>query len=726
MTTESLKLESLELLENIADGVAVTGPDGQFRFLSKRLAHSLGIEATLPTPKSAFSLLTATTPEPLPMLHAKAYAAGIAQRTTLYAHRRDLFARVIMRGAVFEGERCVVWTFEDMHDQRPALPNDQSCLELVVRRADFGFWDVVLATDKLTWWNDWCEQHDIDSCTGPDHCGRWDANIHPDDLDKTAAYHAVVAGERELYETEYRVRTRSGGWRWVVSRGIVTTRDAEGRALRITGMIIDIDARKRAELALRESEARLEAAVWGTEIGLWEIRSDGGCWWFSEWCEMHDIQAYDDGHRRRSWVERIHPDDAALYERLSGECLRGETEHYVVEFRIGARDGSWRWVHERGRVTEREASGAYRVAVGVCFDIDARKRTEITVRENEARLAMILRTMSEGVVLLGADGRIEFTNPAFDRMFGYHPGEVTGLSVFELLALKHRVKIRSRALERLLARFNAHAGKRTMAFRRRDGTDFPGEVLTGAIEVAGLQKKLYVIRDVLERKLLEKEITEIVHRERRRIGSDLHDGLGQELTGISLLLRSLAQRTSSNQQPGSQEIDEIIGLVNHAIQTTRTMAMGMSPVTLERGGIVSALVNLAAWSRSTLGCDVRLRRALRHAVTLDEANATHLYLIAQEAILNAVKHGQARSILVTMSTTNDVVSLVISDDGIGIGNRPRRGEGMGLKIMEYRASVMGGSLQVKQRKGGGTRVHCVCPRLKGGLPDFPVGRAQPT
>jgi PAS domain S-box-containing protein len=709
LTTESLNLESLELLENIADGVAVTGPDGQFRFLSRRLAQSLGIDATLPTPKSAFSLLTGTTPLPLPMVHAKAHA-GIPQRTILYAHHRDTFARVILRATVFEAERCVVWTFEVTHDQRPVLPNGQTRLELVVKRADFGFWDVFVATDELTWWNDWCEQHDIEACAGEGYGARWDANIHPDDLAKTTAYHAVVAGDRELYESEFRVRTKSGGWRWVVSRGIVTSRDAAGRAVRITGVTVDIDARKRAELALRESEARLEAAVWGTDIGLWEVRSDGSCWWFNEWCELHDIQPYDDGQQRRTWVERIHPDDAALYERLSGQCLRGETENYVVEFRIVASDGSWRWVHERGRVTERDASGAYRVAVGVCFDIDARKRTEITVRENEARLAMILQTMSEGVVLIGADGRIEFTNPAFDRMFGYRTGEVTGLSVFELLALKHRVRIRPRAIERLLARFNAQAGKRTMAFRHRDGTDFPGEVLTGTIEVAGLEKKLYVIRDVLERKLLEKEITEITHRERRRIGNDLHDGLGQELTGISLLLRSLAKRTKSNQQPCNAEFDEIIGLVNHAIQTTRTMAMGMSPVTLERGGLVEALLNLATWTRSTLGCEVRLRRALRHPVNLDEANATHLYLIAQEAILNAVKHGEARSILVTMSTTNDVVSLVISDDGIGIANRPRLGPGMGLKIMEYRATVMGGSLQVKQRKGGGTRVHCVCPR----------------
>jgi len=572
---------AFELLEDIADGVALTGPGGELRFLSKRLAHSLGIDAISPKPTSLFTLLRGISTDILPTLHDRAYATGAAEHTAVRGVFREFLARVVIRVSAFDGERCVIWTFDAAHGQVPILTTGHACLELAAKRADFGFWDMVIATDEVTWWNDWCDQYDIDACAGRDHSARWDAGVHPDDVGQTGTFYEVVSGERELYEAEFRVRTRSGSWRWVLSRGMATMRDPSGRALRITGITMDIDARKRAEKALRESEARL---------------------------------------------------------------------------------------------------------------------------------AMILQTMSEGVVLIDADGRVEFTNPAFDRMFGHEPGAVNGKVVMELLDLRHHAKVSSRAIDRLLARFSATDGKRTVTFRRRNGTEFPGDVLSGTIEVAGIKKTVYVIRDVIERKLLEKEITEIAHRERRRIGGDLHDGLGQELTGISLLLRSLARRIESNQLPQRSDLDEIIALVNHAIQTTRSMAMGLSPVTLERGGVVSALSSLAAWTRSTLGCEVRLRRALRHKLTLDEANATHLYLIAQEAILNAVKHGRARLILVTLSTTHDVISLAISDDGIGLRSPGRLNPGMGLKIMEYRAGMMGGSLSIKKRNGGGTRVHCVCPR----------------
>jgi PAS domain S-box-containing protein len=583
VTTAQLKLDSLELLEDIADGIAVTGFDGDLRFLSRRLACALGIDDGGRPPESLFALLTAVAPDSLPTLHARVHATGSVQRTTVHARSTDFYALVIMRRTAFEGERCVVWAFEKNHGLKTVFAHGPLRLELAARSADFGFWDVIVATDEVTWSNDWCDQHGIDPCSGRGHSSRWDAMIHPDDLDQTTNYYEVIAGDRELYEAEFRVRTRGGGWRWVMSRGMASMRDSSGRALRITGVTIDIDERKSME---------------------------------------------------------------------------------------------------------------------------------IKIRENEARLAMILQTMSEGVVLIDTAGRVEFTNPAFDRMFGYQAGETKGLSILELLARKPHAKLRARAFDRLITGFNAQDGKRSVTFRRRDGSKFPGEVLSGSIDGAGLAKRLHVIRDVRERKLLEKEVTEIAHRERRRIGSDLHDGLGQELTGISLLLRSLAQRSEADRSAHHPDLDEIIGLVNHAIQTTRTLAMGLSPLTLERGGLTSALMNLAAWTRSTTGCEVRLRRALRHELTLDDANATQLYFIAQEAILNAIKHGRARSIRVSLSTTNEVISLAISDDGVGIGGPDpgRLDPGMGLKIMEYRAGVLGGSLRIKERKGGGTRVHCVCPR----------------
>ncbi len=192
---------------------------------------------------------------------------------------------------------------------------------------------------------------------------------------------------------------------------------------------------------------------------------------------------------------------------------------------------------------------------------------------------------------------------------------------------------------------HGRGGKRDMLFRRRDGSQFAGEVLSAEIELSGEKRILVVVQDVSERKRLESRD----HRNRQSrtaaLGADLHDGLGQELTGISLMLRSLATRTGLAAFDVAPELNEIIALVNHAIQSARKMALGISPVTLERGGLLPALQSLIGWSRDSYGIDVRLRLMIRSPLRIGESAAAHLYLIAQEAINNAVKHGRARSVV---------------------------------------------------------------------------------
>jgi PAS domain S-box-containing protein len=707
--------------------------------------------------------------------------------------------------------------------------------DLAMRGTDFGFWDVDIAKDEVHWWNDWCATVDIDPCLGPDHSRRWDAQIHPEDSVRIGGYYELLAGRCELYETEYRLRTRTGAWRWVASRGRVTVRNADGTAARVTGVTIDIDARKRHELASSRTRSRVDAAVWGDEVGLWESDGDGGFRWFNDWCTPFGIDRCEGPGALERWRSLIHPDDLLRFDLANEEARGGLSDFYVVEYRMRTRAGEWRWVHERGRVTEREASGRESRAVGVCIDIDARKRTEIALRDSEARLetaigasdlglwdwnvrtdemvwlsnwprrygiavdsthtrrtdwlarlhpndrerhaaddaalaepgrdsdesdylvrsadgawrwinvrkrviersetgrplrvvgacidvderrrgehllraqASILETMREGVLLIDAEGRIEFTNPAFDRMFGRRAGELRGSALLELVHPRPRAG-RSPSLMRLLQRFHARSNERTVTFRRADGTGFAGQVLSATIEHNGTTKSLVVVQDISERKRLEQEITEAASRERRRLGSDLHDGLGQELTGISLLLRSFANQIGRKDEAVVARLDEIIGLVNHAIESARTLALGLSPVTPARDGFVAALGSLATWSRSHFGIEVRLRLNVPYGLRIDEASATHLYLIAQEAILNAVKHGRASCVEISLRAGERIIRLGITDDGGGLRTNPAATTGMGLKIMQYRAGMLGGSLRIENRKSGGARVRCLCPQ----------------
>jgi PAS domain S-box-containing protein len=602
---------------------------------------------------------------------------------------------------------------DERHKSAHALEHSESRFAHAVWGTSVGFWDQDLATDTVHWWNDWCAGVDLDPCDGPNHSARWDRYVHPDDLlNLDRSYQAFLEGRSDIHESEYRMRTRSGSWRWIMSRGRATARDAVGRTVRMAGVVIDIDARKRMELALRDSEARLEAAIWGADLGLWDWKlEDDSLLWLSNWPTRYGIDAAVRTVRRDEWIDRVHAQDRQKYAAEDHALIFDGRDSAESDYRILSSSGEWRWVNVRTRVIERNAAGKALRIVGACIDVDSRRRAEQMLRTQ----AMILETMREGVVLVTPDGRIEFTNSAFDRLFGRKSEELAGFSVLELFNSR-QVQAPTVVLEGLLEQ-HGRGGKRDMLFRRRDGSQFAGEMLSAEIELSGEKRILFVVQDVSERKQLESEIIEIANRERRRLGADLHDGLGQELTGISLMLRSFAKRAGLAAAHVAPELDEIITLVNHAIQSVRKMALGISPVTLERGGLLPALQTLVGWSRASYDIEVRLRLAIRAPLRIGESAAAHLYLIVQEAINNAVKHGRARSICVTLRSNRRLVSLSITDDGVGIAENPAPGTGMGLKLMEYRSAVIGGVMKIKRLPHGGTRVHSVCP-LDGGAARF--------
>ncbi len=616
--------------------------------------------------------------------------------------------RVIERDSTGRALRSVglCLDVDERHKSARALEHSESRFAHAVWGASVGFWDHDLATDTVHWWNDWCASVDLNPCDDGPYSTHRDANVHPDDLPNfIERYQALLDGRSDIYESEHRLRTRSGNWRWVMSRGRATARGATGRTVHAAGVTIDIDARKRMELALRDSEARLEAAIWGVDLGLWEWKlEDDSFLWLSNWPMQYGVDEAVRTVRRDEWIDRVHPMDRQKYAAEDQALIYDGSDSAESDYRILSPSGEWRWVNVRTRVIERNAAGTALRIVGACIDVDSRRRAEQMLRTQ----AMILETMREGVVLVTLDGRIEFTNPAFDRLFGRKSEELIGFSVLELFNGR-QLQAPTAVLESLLEQ-HGRGGKRDRLFRRRDGSQFAGEVLSAEIELSGEKRILIVVQDVSERKQLESEIIEITNRERRRLGADLHDGLGQELTGISLMLRSLAKRAGLAEFGAAPELDEIITLVNHAIQSARKMALGISPVTLERGGLLPALQTLISWSRASYNIDVRSRLSERSPLLIGESAAAHLYLIVQEAINNAVKHGRARSITVTLRTNRALLSLSITDDGVGIAENPARGAGMGLKLMEYRSAVVGGVLKIKRLPDGGTRIRCVCPQ----------------
>jgi two-component system sensor kinase FixL len=218
--------------------------------------------------------------------------------------------------------------------------------------------------------------------------------------------------------------------------------------------------------------------------------------------------------------------------------------------------------------------------------------------------------------------------------------------------------------------------------------------------------------DITERRRMEREISEISERERQRIGQDLHDELGQILTGIACIGTSLAEELERKSLTEAATAAKIAELTNQAIKQTRTLARGLYPVELETNGLFSALQELAANAETLFGISCRLRCDEAISAPANDV-AIHLYRIAQEAIDNAVRHGKAGHIWIRLWDQNGIGVMSVVDDGAGLSAPPREHPGMGLRIMKYRAEMIGGILQVRKGHHVGTIVECSFQRRAG-------------
>ncbi|MDB5322620.1 MAG: putative signal transduction histidine kinase [Phycisphaerales bacterium] len=215
-------------------------------------------------------------------------------------------------------------------------------------------------------------------------------------------------------------------------------------------------------------------------------------------------------------------------------------------------------------------------------------------------------------------------------------------------------------------------------------------------------------RNEAEARNLQKELLEITDTEQRRIGHDLHDGLGQHLTGIAFMSKLMEQRLAAKTIPEAEDARKIAGLVNKAIGWTRDLARGLAPVDLDQEeGLASALKQLTEGTSELYGAPCRFE-SLGNSHFRNPPVAIHLYRIAQEALNNAIKHARPRSIVVQLTRTQGEIRISVEDDGKGFDPISVRTGGMGLRIMRYRAKMISGQLEVRKRLGGGTVVACTC------------------
>ena len=223
-------------------------------------------------------------------------------------------------------------------------------------------------------------------------------------------------------------------------------------------------------------------------------------------------------------------------------------------------------------------------------------------------------------------------------------------------------------------------------------------------ELAKANKELHA--EISERKRLEKELMDVSEREKRLIGQELHDSLGQQLMGIAFMTKVLERKLSEKKSEETKYAEEIVKLVNHAMDQTRGMAKGLHPVDLEANNLTSALHQLAATTESLFAIKC-VFKCDKPVIIKDTSIAVHLYRIIQEAITNAIRHGHAKNIRIGLSSNGGKNILIVKSDGLDFPTPIPRKSGMGLRIMEHRSEMINGSLEIMKGDDQGTILKCI-------------------
>jgi signal transduction histidine kinase len=305
------------------------------------------------------------------------------------------------------------------------------------------------------------------------------------------------------------------------------------------------------------------------------------------------------------------------------------------------------------------------------------------------------------MILTDADGIVEFMNRPLHRR-GIEPAAARGRPVTALGADAEEAA----RIEALREQVIRSARPQTQTLLLKDGRALAvwiNPVLDGGV-VVGLAA---VVLDVSERRNRERELLDAVTAEQRRFAHDLHDGLGQELTGISLLLKTLVGRAAKEAPGLVKPLTEVLAYASGAIATSRAVARGVSPVGREHGGLGQALRDLVERVRRQGGPQVSCQLRGAAADELEPLLADNLFRIGQEALSNAIRHSGARHIAVRLERSPTALRLAIEDDGHGIAAGAERGAGLGLRIMRGRAELVGAQFLVHTLAPHGTRIECL-------------------
>jgi PAS domain S-box-containing protein len=568
-----------------------------------------------------------------------------------------------------------------------------------------------------------------------------------------------LARPGRLYQRKFRKIRKGGELLWVeeIARAVTTP----GGDTAILIVCHDITEREETLLRLRRSEERLELALDALDGGVWDWNVQTGEVYFSpSWEKM---LGYNPGELKRhvsSWEERLHPDDRPSVIRILQEYLSGKTPQYRVEYRLRAKSGEWIWTVGRGGVIERSADGTPLRMAGTNINITERKLAEqalaIRARQMEfiselSRMVLTERDLNRiydfTVHGLAAILNVEYSKilellPSSDRLLlragvGWREGLVGKATTpcgrksqagYTLLS-KMPVVVTDLRKERRFTRtafLRSHGvvsgmsviigepeepfgilGVHTRSRREfsEDDVRFLGNAANVLAEAIWSQRAERLLLESSERlRNLAARLQAVREEERTMMAREIHDELGQTLTGLRIDLAWVLKHLPDRNGELMERMRSAMTLVDRALITVRRISHDLRPAMLDDLGLDAAIEWQAEEFARRTGCECKLNlRAGK--IGMDNERDTGIFRVLQEALTNVSRHAAATRVKVSLRIRNGMLVLEVSDNGRGISRKAlHSSESIGLIGMRERANSLGGRVQIARQRRGGTKV----------------------
>lgn len=612
-----------------------------------------------------------------------------------------------------------------------SLKESEERWELALEGGDQGVWDWNLRTNEVFFSRRWKKMLGYENYEIAHSLGEWERRIHPEDLAPTLdAVRKYLAGETPFYSTEHRMKCKDGSYVWILDQGKVVSWTDDLKPLRMVGTHTDITERKRDEALLKINEKQYKKIFENMPIGAF-IAGHGGAIVRVNKAFCTIVDRSEEELLSLSPDDYTQPGDPSADPRTAdspeGQVLRGELDTCLLEKRYLRKDGESRLASQRLLLMRTEQGEPYYV-IGIAEDITERRWAQEELRKTRDRLAEAQRLARIGNWEWDVRSGRRWWSDEFYRIFGLdpqgvpadyefflgciHPGDRDATRGALSAALQER---KDYAVDYRIVK--ADAEERTIHAQGRivyDEAGAPERVLGTVQDVTEFRKAEEALRFSREQmRNLAAHLESAREAERTTIAREIHDELGQALTGLKLDLTALSRNI------GMLDIEEksallagagsLSGCIDDIVEIVHRIAMELRPGILDHLGLVAAVEWQVADFQKRTG--IRASLSGDEHLTLSRDLATALFRILQESLTNVARHAGATRVAVVLREQEDTLVLEVRDNGRGITEQEMRtSRSFGLLGMRERAEMLGGRVTLTGIPGEGTTLVASIPK----------------